>query len=33
MVPNDNSGSVEELTLADLKAKLTYPLVPENDLD
>lgn len=31
--PNDNSGSVEELNLADLKSRLAYPLVPENDLN
>lgn len=28
LFPNDNSGSVQTLTLAELKAKLAYPLVP-----
>jgi len=31
--PNDTSGSVEELTLSDLKSRLNYPLVPENNLN
>jgi endonuclease G, mitochondrial len=30
---NDNSGSVEQITLADLKSRLSYPLVPEKDLN
>ena len=28
LFPNDNTGTVEELSLAQLKAKLVYPLVP-----
>lgn len=30
--PNDNSSKVEQLTLADLKSRLSYRLVPEEDL-
>jgi endonuclease G len=28
LFPNDNSGQVQQLTLAELKAKLPYPLMP-----
>ena len=31
--PNDNSNQVEQLTLVQLKSMLTYPLVPESDLN
>ena len=31
--PNDNSGSVEQLSLGELKSRLKYPLAPENNLN